>query len=538
MLVSSKQKMPVLMLVILALQLLIPGIASAYTYDLDPVSDSDYNFIVGDTGTVNMRIIDDDEHPFSGTIIWVTLTDPDGNETSYSPSGKSSLTISNILFDIPGTYILRVKIEYETSTDPVTTVTETLKQSIYVENVRISTEGTMIVNDSNPTHFITATVTDTDGNVLPRKEITVDGTEVGVMNTLKLTTDSNGKIKFSMAQMTPLITGNIHYLHGGHVIGSQSVEAAYTAGGRLNGSVSGNASLSVKISQYGWENTSDVILTRDDVLVDALTAVPLSKRLDAPILMTSPAVLDETVLQEIKRLGAENIYLAGGTGALSSELEQSLRDQGYTVIRLSGSDRYETAAKIANVIGCKGTVYLASGYGEPDALAAAAFAAEQGNPILLTERSGLPAVTLAALQTIAPENVNLLGGTGVVSTEIEDLLKAQYAVERWGGGDRYGTEQVIFQHLFTGQSPLYFASALVKSEDLNNRPPYGDALLTAALAAKKGGFMVTVPPDNLPSAINTFLLFNKGYISTATVVGDKTAITANLEKDLQTLLKH
>ncbi len=111
-------------------------------------------------------------------------------------------------------------------------------------------------------------------------------------------------------------------------------------------------------------------------------------------------------------------------------------------------------------------------------------------------------------------------------------------MERWGGADRYGTEQIIFQHLFTGQSPLYFASALVKSEDLNNGTPYGDALLTAALAAKKGGFMVTVPPNNLPSAINTFLLYNKGYISTATVVGNKTAISANLEKELQALLEH
>lgn len=536
--VSKKQKIPVLLLVILVFLMLIPGVASANTYDLEPVSGSDNNFIVGDTGTIHMRIVDDDGKSFSGTVISATLTDPEGDKESYSLSSQSNLTISDVLFDIPGTCYLRVKIEYDTDTEPVTTVTETLTESIYVEDIELTTKGTMIVNDSSPTHFITATVTDSDGDVLSGKEITVDGTEVGVMNKLKLTTDSDGQIKFSMAQMTPLLTGKICYLHGNNIVGSQSVQAAYTAGERLGGSGSGNAALSVKLSQYGWKKTSDVILTRDDVLVDALTAVPLSKKLDAPILMTSPAELDDTVLQEIKRLGAENIYLAGGTRALSSELEQSLRDQGYTVIRLSGRDRYETAAKIANLTGCNGTVYLASGYGEPDALAAAAFAAEQGNPILLTERSGLPAVTLKALETLSPENVNILGGTGVVNTDIENFLKAQYAVERWGGIDRYGTEQTIFQHLFDGQSPLYFASALVKSEDLNGGTPNGDALLTAALAAKKGGFMVTVPPDNLPSAINTFLLFNKGYIPTATVVGNNNAISANLEKNLQALLEH
>jgi putative cell wall-binding protein len=545
--VSRNHKIPFLLLLILASLLLLPAVATADTvYSLDPVSDSDYNFIVGDTGSINMRIVDDDGEPFSGNIIRVTLTDPDGNETSYSPAGSSNLTISGVLFDIPGTYYLRVKIryefEYETDTDPVTIVTdtaaETLKQAIYVEDMDISPSGTMVVNDSSPTHFITAAVTDSEGNVLPRKEITVDGTEVGVMNTLKLTTNTDGEIKFSMAQLTPLLTGTIYYLHGGCVIGSQSVQAAYTAGERLGGSVSGNTDLSVKVSRQGWENADNVILTRNDVLADALTAVPLSKKLDAPILMTAPAGLDNAVLQEIVRLGAHNIYLTGGTAAISAELEQSLQDKGYVVSRLAGKDRYETAAAIAVFVGSKGTVYLAAGYGEPDALAAAAFAAEEGNPILLTERTDLPAAALASLQTLAPDNIIILGGTGVIAPEIESLLKTQYAVERWGGGDRYGTEKVIFQNLFKGQAPLYFASALVKPEDLSSGIPFGDALVSAALAAKTGGFVIIVPPDNLPASISTFLLFNKGYISTAIVIGNKTAISANLEKDLQDLLAH
>ncbi|HWQ73192.1 MAG TPA: cell wall-binding repeat-containing protein [Desulfitobacteriaceae bacterium] len=542
--VSKKQKISILLLVILAFQLLVPGIASADTdYYMEPVSDSDYNFIVGDTGTIHMRIYgdtddDDDEQPFDGTISSVSIYDPNGDKISCSFSGGSNLTVSNVLFDTTGTYELYVKIMYKAHTNSATYTTDTLGYEINVLDAEVTTSGTLIINDSNPTHMITATLKDSTGKILSYKELTVDGSEVGVTNSLKLTTDSDGQIKYSMAQMTPIALGNIKYLNGDSIVGLQAVQAAYTAGSRLGESVSGNTSLSVKVSQEGWKTAANVILTRDDVLVDALTAVPLSKKLDAPILMTSPTTLDNTVLQEIKRLGTVNIYLAGGPSALSTELEQSLRNEYYTVIRLSGSDRYETAAKIANIVGCKGTAYLASGYGEPDALAVAAFAAEQGNPILLTERSVLPAVTLTELQTLTPENVNILGGIGVVSTEIENLLQTQYAVERWGGADRYGTEQIIFQHLFTGQSPLYFASALVKSEDLNNGTPYGDALLTAALAAKKGGFMVTVPPDNLPSAINTFLLFNKGYISSATIVGNKNAISANLEKELQALLEH
>ncbi len=167
--VSRKQKISVLLLIILAFLLLIPGVASANTYDLEPVSDSDYNFIVGDTATIHMRIVDDDGRSFSGTVISATITDPDGDKESYSPSGQSNLTISNVVFDTPGTYSLRVRIEYETDEDPVTTVTETLKQSIYVEDIELTTEGTMIVNDSSPTHFITVTITDSDDDVLSER---------------------------------------------------------------------------------------------------------------------------------------------------------------------------------------------------------------------------------------------------------------------------------------------------------------------------------------------------------------------------------
>ncbi len=180
--------------------------------------------------------------------------------------------------------------------------------------------------------------------------------------------------------------------------------------------------------------------------------------------------------------------------------------KGYIVIRLSGSDRYETAANIAKLVGCKGTVYLASGYGEPDALAVAAFAAEQGNPILLTESSLLPAVTQTALQTLTPENVNILGGIGVVSTEIENLLQTQYAVERWGGEDRYGTEQIIFQHLFAGSPPCILPQPWLNLKILITEPLWRRPF-NSRPGRKKGGFMVTVPPNNLPSSHKTFPAF-------------------------------
>lgn len=489
-------------------------------------SDSRCFVNAGENTVIYMRLFFNDGSPYSGNV-FAYLTDPVGETTPYYISGEDGYyEIANITLYIPGTYKLVVKDE--SNSYPAE------GKVIVTGDADVIINGSLVLNDSNPSHQVIATLEDSSGDVITEENLTIDGTAVGATK-LTLQTDAYGQVRFSM---TPTMMGIVYFYYQGKIVGAMAVQPAYEAGSRIGETSSNNASLSVDVTKKGWYHAANIILTRDDIFVDAMTVVPLSKKIDAPILMTPSNSLDSKVLAEIKLLKAKNVYIIGGTGAVSSDIEQVLTDIGLNTIRIAGGDRYETAVQIANIVGCSGTVYLAYGYGEPDALAISAFAAEQGNPILLTEYTSLPTVTQAALQSLAPDNVNILGGTGVVSPEVENLLKFQYAVNRWGGKDRYGTEQIIFRNLFSGQSPVFFASALVKSEDLNGGAAYGDALVTAALAAKIGGFVVTVPPYNLPSALNTFLLFNKGYISTATVVGNKTAITAKLEKELQTLLEH
>jgi Putative cell wall-binding domain len=500
--------------------------ATHYLKTLTFGSDSRTYVNAGKDTVLYMRLFFNDGSPYSGNVVGY-LTDPVGETTSVDISGKDEdYEINYITLYIPGTYKLVVKDESNNYSAE--------GRIIVAGNADVIINGSLVLNDSNPSHQVIATLEDSSGDYLVQEDLNIDGTAVGATN-LSLKTDAYGQVRF---HMTPTIMGKVYFYYQGEIVGAMAVQPAYETGSRISGTSSSNASLSVDVTKKGWVHATNVILTRDNIFVDAMTAVPLSKKIDAPILMTPSNDLDSKVLEEIKLLKAKNVYIIGGTEAVSSDVEKALSNIGLNIIRIAGRDRYETSVQIANIVGCNGTVYLAYGYGEPDALAVSAFAAEQGNPILLTERANLPTVTQAALQFLAPDNVNLLGGTGIIGPEIESLLKAQYAVNRWGGKDRYGTEQIIFRNLFSGQSPLFFASALVKTEDLNGEVPYGDALVTAALAAKIGGFVVTIPPDTLPSAINTFLLFNKGYISTSTVVGNKTAITANLEKELQVLLEH
>lgn len=55
------------------------------------------------------------------------------------------------------------------------------------------------------------------------------------------------------------------------------------------------------------------------------------------------------MLDEIKRLGAEKVVVIGGENTISEKVFNELKDSTGEVIRLSGSDRYETSRKIGKV---------------------------------------------------------------------------------------------------------------------------------------------------------------------------------------------
>lgn len=510
------------------------GNYTGYLNYLQFISDSDNNVIVGETNTINFRLLDNSMEVYSGNgPFTATIFDPNGNKTMYSLSGSTS--VSNVTFDTPGDYSMYVTAT--SNTLGLAAGTESLgvaSGTIHVRSAKIAASGDLALNYSNT---VKVTLTDSDGNVLPRKSVTVDATNVGG-TTSTYTTLYDGTFDLIM---TPTKVGKVTLNHGGHDIGTINVISAYSSGNRIGSSASDNADRSVEVSVKGWNSSTNVILTRDDVVADAMVAVPLSKKYDAPILMTPSKELKASVVSEILRLNAKNVYIIGGEGVVSSAVESQLQGYGISTQRIAGSDRYETAAKVAGLVGSSGTVYLAYGYGEPDALAASALAAEQGIPILLTDKNALPDSTRKELTTLAPRNLKLLGGTGVISTDLQSSLTHSYVVERWGGADRYATEQLIFQSYFANQHssntfPVYFTSAYVSPNDVSNGTPYGDALFTAALAAKNNGFVITLPPDEIPSSISTFLLYNKVFIPSGTVVGNNSAISYQVEEKLNQLL--
>jgi dihydrofolate reductase/acyl-CoA hydrolase len=516
-----------------------------FTFTMTPTQIGKVKFIFGGQVIKTVEVTDQNVGmEVSGQLVLnaesrlsVRLTDADGE-----PIGNKS-------FSVDATAVGLNTASYTTLNDGTATVLLTptkigvvnlifggrVLQTLEISDLNVAMEvsGKLVLNVESR---LAVRLTDAGGVPMGGKSFSVDATEAG-LNTGSYTTLNDGTATFLL---TPNKMGAVHLIFGGQVLRTVVVDPAYIQGQRIGEAAADNASLSLAIAQNGWTDAENVVLTRDDAVADAMVAAPLAAKLAAPILMTPVNELLPSIEAELRRLGARNVYIIGGTGAISATVEDRLKQTGVTVIRIAGADRYQTAAEVAVWLGGENTdtAYLAYGYGEPDALAASAFAAQQGAPILLTETNQLPPATRQALQNMGAAKIKLLGGTGVISTLLESQLAGQYQVSRYGGLDRFATEVAIFQGEFTDQSPLYFTSALVDSVNTPSGQPFGDALLTAALAARNHGFVVTLPLGELPSNLYYFLLYNKGYISTATVVGNRSAVSQTLENQLHALLTH
>jgi len=159
---------------------------------------------------------------------------------------------------------------------------------------------------------------------------------------------------------------------------------------------------------------------------DALAGGPPAAKLGGPILLTEKDKLPAATITELNRLKPGRIVVLGGTGVVSAAVEKAL--QAHTsgeVSRLAGADRYSTAAAVSAAHFDPGAAvaFVATGLDSPDALAGSAALGGSG-PILLTTTGSIPSATLAELRRLKPKQVVVLGGTSVVSKDVEDALAA------------------------------------------------------------------------------------------------------------------
>ncbi|NUP53310.1 MAG: PKD domain-containing protein [Catenulispora sp.] len=292
----------------------------------------------------------------------------------------------------------------------------------------------------------------------------------------------------------------------------------------------------VAVSQLRWDPVSNTapgarhagaaVLARSDQFADALAGIPLAVADNAPLLLTGPTALDERVEAELARIlpAHGQVYLLGGTAALSPQVEARLRRDGYHTVRLAGADRFATALAIAQQgLGDPAHVVVATGDDFPDALAAGPYAASafavNGQPaaILLSDDGTMPPAVAAyvtrkaAGSTNADPAVVAIGGPGALA------LAATLPADRFDalvGADRFDTAARVV--------PYFARTAPVGVADGDAFP---DALTGGTLMAELSAPVVLAEPDYLDPPTARALHTMKGSTELAYVFGGPVAIS-------------
>ena len=241
------------------------------------------------------------------------------------------------------------------------------------------------------------------------------------------------------------------------------------------------------------ETANAVVLVGEDAIVDGLAAAPLAKKVGAPILLTKANQLPEATEKEMLRVLGNNlsnktVYLVGGEARISKELEAKIAKLGVKVERLAGNTRFETSLKIAEKVTSGATVdtaFVVGGNGEADAMSISAYAAKKEAPIVVVDKNE---VSEEAMELLEGKNIEIIGGTGVVSEEVEAQLKEMVkedstqdnTVVRLAGNTRQETNAKVINAHYSNPT----VALIAKDGYVGGNGKLIDALTAAPLAAE------------------------------------------------------
>ncbi|MHB1342135.1 MAG: cell wall-binding repeat-containing protein [Coriobacteriia bacterium] len=287
--------------------------------------------------------------------------------------------------------------------------------------------------------------------------------------------------------------------------------------------------VAASVSAFDTGTVDTVVVASGENWPDALGASALAGAVGGPVLLTMPGKLPVEIRREITRLGASEVIVAGGEGAVSRTVLAELDAMdGVAARRIAGDNRYATSAAIAEetvrLLGTgyfDGAVFVATGGNFPDALAASPLAAASGRPILLTESNALSAEASSALDAIAASRAMILGGTGPISSAVETELASALgvpAVTRLAGRDRYETATLVAAMGISECGLTYEGVAIATGED------FPDALAGGVMAAKQGSVLLLTPSTRLHSRVAGLLLMNRAVVGKPYVLGGESVL--------------
>jgi putative cell wall-binding protein len=238
-----------------------------------------------------------------------------------------------------------------------------------------------------------------------------------------------------------------------------------------------------------------VYVATGENFADALAAGPVATAAGAPLLLVTRGSVPAATRAELKRLAPDEIVVLGGGAAVSEDVERELAPYAGTIRRISGIDRYDTAARVARDTYFQDGVaraYVANGASFADALGAAARAAVDNVPVLLVSRDDVPTATGVAIDVLGITHVTVVGGSAAVSPmTYAALAQRAGSATRRSGTDRYATSAEVADRSGSGTRPLIVATG-------ENFP---DALTAGPLAGRLNADLLLVRPAEIPAVI-------------------------------------
>ena len=230
---------------------------------------------------------------------------------------------------------------------------------------------------------------------------------------------------------------------------------------------------SVAIAQDGWKQSDYAILAYGENYPDALSAAPLAKKYNAPILLTSGNNLPSVTKETLINLQVKNVLIVGGTGVIPSSIDAQLKSMEISVTRIAGQDRYDTAIKVAQQLPSPSEIFVVTGEDYPDALSIAPIASLKQEPIILVPKDYMPDSVKTYLSEKDINKTYVVGNTDIIGDRVINQFPSS---ERIIGVNKYARNINVntkFDNVFSS-----------KDIGIATGTGFADALTGAAYAAK------------------------------------------------------
>ncbi|CEI73910.1 Cell surface protein [Romboutsia hominis] len=211
-----------------------------------------------------------------------------------------------------------------------------------------------------------------------------------------------------------------------------------------------------------------------------LCASILASQINSPILLTKYSKIDNKIIEEIKRLETEKVYIIGGKSVIHKNVENQLKENNLEIERINGKDRYETSVQIANKINsisnekCDEVIVVNGQETLVDAISIAPVGGSKNTPIILSKRDNIEH-GYRWIEDKYIDKTYVIGGEDSICNEIFKKLPNP---KRISGKDRYETNGEIIRKFYPDKlNKLYYCKG--NSEDLV------DGVLITPLATKE-----------------------------------------------------